>query len=392
MNLQDISEIVTGLVLNHRLSPETVDVTKLMSPYGEVVVDIQNGKTLEDIVNSKGLEPVKVAIEAAEALGNKVPADWSKILDLSYREEWAARLLERQVKRLRRGEGMDVSAVTEALEAVTSGGLEFTTADKVDPEEAVWLATQYEPLDRHLGGVVKSGLNIFAAPPGTGKTALLLKLISAKAKEHKYTLLFSVEMTSGQIVKRLLEISDLTMEERAYIILVDQPVTITDICTMSTRLAALFPLEYIAVDFADLVLDDDEDEANVTQVYRKLTRLAKKLKIAVLLLAQLSREYVGGIPKIHHIRWSGLAEALGALIILIYNPKRTFSNMGKDERLPLVYGIGYLIVGKSRFGSLSAGEVVNGVQKRGGGIGAIPVGWDGGKAWDDDSGEWISLE
>lgn len=138
--------------------------------------------------------------------------------------------------------------------------------------------------------------------------------------------------------------------------------------------------QYICMDFADLMLEREEDEQSVGYIYRKCATLAKKTNTQVILISQLSRAYVGGLPRVHHIRWSGLAEAMAALILLLYNPNQIFANQGKDNRLPDIPGMGYIIQGKSRFG-----------YKMEGGVGAVQVEWDGKQAWGHQSMGWYPL-
>ena len=213
----------------------------------------------------------------------------------------------------------------------------------------------------------------------TGKTSLLVKLMGCAVQAGKKVCLISLEMTNGQIVNRFIETSGLTLEERSRIISAEDRMTLDEVYMKVSRLAALEELHFIGVDFADLLLDSAEDEASVAHVYRTMAKLAKATGVPVILLSQLNREYVGGIPRIHNLRYSGLAEAMGALILLLYNPGQTWSKLGEDPRLPIHAGCGYIIVGKSRFGY------------REGGLGAIEVEWDGLSSFGLESKGWYSL-
>jgi len=79
------------------------------------------------------------------------------------------------------------------------------------------------------------------------------------------------------------------------------------------------------------------------------------------------------------LRWSGLAEAMGALIILIYNPNQTFATQTKDDSLPTVSGRAYLLAAKSRFGFKE------------GNPGAIQVDFDGKTSWGRESYGYFNL-
>jgi replicative DNA helicase len=169
-------------------------------------------------------------------------------------------------------------------------------------------------------------------------------------------------------------------EEKKNIILCDEQMDAEELYTYGCQLAALHPdLYFIGVDFADLLVSGEEDDAKVGRIYRTMAKLAKVTHVPVMLLSQLNREYVGGIPRITNLRYSGLAEAMGALIFLLYNPGQVWVKQGGDERLPVRDGRAYIIVGKSRFGF------------REGGVGAIEVNWNGINSWGEEDFSWRDL-
>ena len=109
-----------------------------------------------------------------------------------------------------------------------------------------------------------------------------------------------------------------------------------------------------------------------------LAMLAKKTGIPVLLICQLNRStYVSGMPRINHIRYSGMAEMMAAMIILVYNPNNILADGTDSKALPPVEGKGYLIEGKSRFGFKHHSP------------GAAQVDWDGLMGWGVDAGDWF---
>ena len=68
----------------------------------------------------------------------------------------------------------------------------------------VGVPTGYADLDQILGGLRKSDLIILAARPSAGKTALGLAIASHAAKASVPVGIFSLEMSVGQLVQRLL--------------------------------------------------------------------------------------------------------------------------------------------------------------------------------------------
>ena len=382
---QDASEIVCGLVLKQRLNPETINTSTLFPPYDVAVSMIAQGHDATDVIDKIGLAPVQTCIQASEMVDNRLPADWVTILETASGRADSSSVFKRAAEKLAKGEDPNYGDITASLERLQrGGGSSFITLDKVDASEAVWRKTYYPPFDLHLGnasssGIPDAGLTIIGAPPGTGKTSLLVKLMGGAVRAGKKVCLVSLEMTNAQIVNRFIETSGLTMEERSRIISAEDSMSLDELYSKVSRLAALEDLHFIGVDFADLLLESADEEGNVAHVYRTMAKLAKSTGVPVILLSQLNREYVGGIPKIHNLRYSGLAEAMGALIILLYNPGTIWGNMGTDPRLPIHDGKGYIIIGKSRFGY------------REGGVGAMEVGWDGETAWGDESYGWYPL-
>jgi replicative DNA helicase len=156
-----------------------------------------------------------------------------------------------------------------------------------------------------------------------------------------------------------------------------------EVSAEASRKVALDGVECIIIDFADLMLHTAEEESTVALLYRSMAKLAKTAGVPVLLLSQLNRQYTerGGVPRIHNIRWSGLAEAMAALIILIYNPRQIYGAPPSSGKADLVVPENHaaLIVGKSRFGFKQ------------GGVGAIIVPWDGELAWGDEALTWQAM-
>jgi hypothetical protein len=358
-----------------------------MPPYDKLISALKDGKDVTDLVDTIGMAPLTAADEASKRVDNKLPADWMALLEKSASRAEAASAFLRAGKALEKGEDVDVGRLTEAVGKINSNKLKFVTGDMIDDQDINWVRTYYAPIDKHLGnfdpakgsGFPEAGLVIVGAPPGTGKTSLMVKIFGEAAKAGKKSAIFSLEMTNSQIIKRMIEVSGLTKEERSNILVSDEQVDVEEVYAYGCQLASLHDLQFIGIDFADLLVSGDEDDAKVGKVYRVCAKLAKVTKVPVLLLSQLNREYVGGIPRITNLRYSGLAEAMGALIFLLYNPGTTWTKMGTDDRLPVHPGRAYLIAGKCRYGF------------REGTVGAIEVGWDGLNAWSDQSFGWRDL-
>jgi len=256
---------------------------------------------------------------------------------------------------------------------------------EVEPLKEAWVPSYYPPIDEIVGGLPIGGLMIIAGPAGLGKTTLCLEMMMSAAKEGKYVAFFSLEMTSPQISLRMMEVeANLSMEDRARIHVSEGAYTAEEVYASASRLVAANPkVELIGIDFADLLVEGEEKTAKASAIYRAFALMAKKLGRPVVLLSQLNRQvYEGGVPRIHHIRFTGLAEALASLVLLVYNPSRVWAVSGvgiKSNPLAFFEDSVYLVVGKSRFGMRESH------------IGAILVDWNGGAGWGMTSRGYFDL-
>jgi replicative DNA helicase len=174
----------------------------------------------------------------------------------------------------------------------------------------------------------------------------------------------------------MLDLSPINQQERSNILICDDILKPSQVSSVAT----LIPddLHFIGVDFAELMLagGSDRTESAMAEVYSTLVYTAKTLNVPIVLLSQLSRSYQGGLPQITHLRYTGMAEALASLILLLYNPFAIFASQDSQGALPKQRGKGYVIVGKTRYGHNSMNQVTSGRF-------AIQLDWDGKGGWGD---------
>src|SRR5574340_709063 len=392
MKHSDISEIFAGLLLDGKIAAEYVLPNYLAPPYDLICSHLRDGRDAAYIIDKVGLMPVVSARQASATIGDTL--DLQTLLAqllVSYRREQQIITLEKEVKRLRKGEDLDVAKIVTLIDETENYAGQYIHLDKVNHDPAIWRRTFYAPIDEHCGdpedlsnsGVPDSGLVVVGGPTDTGKTSMIAKIIAGCAAENKVTLVYTLEMTTGQIARRILQValSPLTDEQKHTVIICDRIMSVDEVYTDAMRLCTTDKVYAIFIDFSDMLVEEKEDEQSMAYVYRRCASLAKENTSGapVFLLAQLNRNYTGGVPKINHLRYSGMAEAVASLIFLIYNPNQIYATSIKDNSLPAIGGSGYIINGKSRFGY------------REGSPGAIRVKFDGKTAWGEDSMGWVAL-
>lgn len=219
------------------------------------------------------------------------------------------------------------------------------------------LATGFKDMDTMLSGLQKSDLIIIAARPSIGKTTLALDIARMSGVLHgKSILIFSLEMSSQQLVDRMLsaesrvnawnlrtgrlssdrEFSQLrdSLDKlaKAQIFIDDQPGnSIVRMKALARRLKAEKGLDLVVVDYLQLMTTSKNYDSmvnQVTEISRSLKSLAKELDVPVLALSQLSRavESRGGKPRLSDLRDSGSIEQDADVVMFIHREDK-----GKDE-------------------------------------------------------------
>jgi len=374
----DRSEIVIGLILNGELDANLVNADDFYPPYNEVVATLRKGGTQEDVITKHGFSSIQAATLAANAVtadkeqAKHKPIDWLNLLEQAASYYKYGQELSLMADKLMMGQPIDPGKMLQFISELDLGHRALTPLDRVEPEAGQWIRTGYAPIDEYVGGVPKAGLTVVVGGTGIGKTTLALRIglemvrlyNGKKQKRHKDKLyfdspiekgkvaIFSLEMLLSQVMARYLNLDHtITKEERSRLLASESAYTVGEIYAVAARTAANENLKAIIIDFADMLVEGEQSEAVMGVIYRSLAVLAKTTGVPVILICQLNRnQYQGGIPKINHIRYSGMAEMMSALILILYNPSATVADVNANSILPFYPDKGYIIVGKSRFG------------------------------------------
>ena len=210
--------------------------------------------------------------------------------------------------------------------------------------------TGFFGINRLTSGLQRGALNIIAARPSMGKTALAMNIARNVAVKTKLpVLVFSLEMGAEQLAMRLLSaesrinLQDLfngtfgnndwrTLQEAAST-LIEAPLYIDDSSVLTTiemkarsrRFKAkhgelgLIVVDYLQLMSASRTMDNKQNE--VAEISRGLKAIARELEVPVIALSQLSRAVESRnekTPQLSDLRDSGAIEQDADLVALLY--------------------------------------------------------------------------
>ena len=235
-------------------------------------------------------------------------------------------------------------------------------------------------IDKVTLGWQESDLVIIAARPSMGKTAFVLTMARNMAVDHHIPVaFFSLEMSSKQLVKRLLvsetglssekirggkrllDYELVQLHERikdlsaAPLFIDDTPsISIYELRSKVRRLVRNAGVKLIIIDYLQLMTGPPElrgmREQEVSNISRSLKAIAKEMSIPVIALSQLSRdvEKRGGnkIPQLSDLRESGAIEQDADIVMFIHRPD--YYGTEDDGAVP---GQAQIIIAKHRNGS-----------------------------------------
>ncbi|HYF31831.1 MAG TPA: replicative DNA helicase [Chitinophagaceae bacterium] len=255
-------------------------------------------------------------------------------------------------------------------------------------EDITGVPSGFASMDRVTYGWQNTDLIILAARPSVGKTAFALNLArNAALHPTKPTPvgIFSLEMSAGQLVQRILAAESEIMLEKiargkleehemkqlyargiqrlaqAPIFIDDTPaLNIFELRAKCRRLRNKHNIGMIIIDYLQLMSGTSENrnsnrEQEISKISRDLKGLAKELGIPIIALSQLSREVEkrkegNKMPQLSDLRESGAIEQDADMVMFLYRPEYydiTSNELGESNR-----GETHVRVAKHRNGSL----------------------------------------
>jgi replicative DNA helicase len=282
----------------------------------------------------------------------------------------------------------DISANKTTSDLVPVKDLVLSAYDKIEyrcnhKDELSGVRTGFDKLDMLLNGLNKSDLIILAARPAMGKTALALNIAQNVAINEKVPVcIFSLEMSAGQLVQRMLcshaevdsqrvktgqmlqkdweKISNAMSDfEQAPIYIDDTSnCSLTDIRTRCRRLKSQQKdLGLILIDYLQLMEGGGKEDRlqQISAMSRGLKILAKELDVPIICLSQLSRAVESRNdkrPMLSDLRASGSIEQDADIVIFIY--REEYYNKAESEEEERIKaqnkGLSEIIIAKHRNG------------------------------------------
>lgn len=263
----------------------------------------------------------------------------------------------------------DIYAISDMIED-TIEKLEKLFNNK---EQITGVPTGFIDLDKITNGMQNSDLVIIAGRPAMGKTAFALNIaLNAARKANSSVAIFSLEMSSQQLVQRLLSsearidasklrsgklykedwdnLTTASSELNELKLFIDDTpaINVTELRAKCRRLKRESGLDMVIIDYLQLMSGGKSDnrEQQISEISRSLKALAKELDIPVLALSQLNRSVEGRNdkrPMPSDLRESGAIEQDADIIIFLYRDE-VYHKDSNDK------GIAEIIIAKHRHG------------------------------------------
>lgn len=265
----------------------------------------------------------------------------------------------------------DVMSIKELL------GEEYQRLEEIYKNTDLYssITSGYPSLDKMISGFNPSDLIIIAARPSMGKTAFALNTAFNAAKAGKSILIFSLEMSSSQILQRLLSIkSGIGIQKirngflndddwkklgnasnflgNFHINIADIPnITVMEMRAAARRMKAAGKLDMIIIDYLQLIkgsnLRIENRQQEISEISRSLKGLARELDVPVIALSQLSRaveQRADRRPMLSDLRDSGAIEQDADIVAFLYRDGYY------NEKNDITKGDTEIIIGKQRNG------------------------------------------
>lgn len=252
--------------------------------------------------------------------------------------------------------------------------------NEYDKKSESMVKTGYKGIDYLIGGLQGGNYMILAGSTGMGKTAMALNLVINVLNQNKKVLLFSLEMTTEELLSRIIanlmdipaaglrnrQLSENEMNKYINFIssnefkriesLLKIPVTNNLNISKIEQIVRKSQADIVFIDYLGLIRSDNQRQTTyeqISDISRRLKLLAIETNKPFVVLHQLNRDMKSRAdkrPQLSDIRDSGKIEQDADFITFVYRPAYFNPEADKTEM--------QFIVGKSRHTG-GAGQTAN---------------------------------
>ena len=298
-----------------------------------------NVKSYAGIVHEKAVK--RRLIKVNEEIENRCYADTDGMDELlSETEEKIFRILEaRGASEIRSIEEVTVNVMERIHAAFMNGG------------SVAGIPTGFIDLDQKTAGLQPSDLVLIAARPSMGKTAFVLNIVEhAALKKGLKCMVFSLEMSSEQLVNRLLSMESgidaqkmrngqltstdfdqlleaaVRVSGASNLVIDDTPgISVAEVRSRCRKQKLEHGLDLVIIDYLQLMSGSskksDNRQQEISEISRNLKALAREMKAPVVALSQLSRaceQRPDHRPMLSDLRESGAIEQDADVVMFLY--------------------------------------------------------------------------
>jgi len=229
------------------------------------------------------------------------------------------------------------------------------------------LQSGYSDLDRMLMGGFKAGdMILIAARPSMGKTSLLMNILENIAVGRKIPVgMFSMEMTRSALTLRMIcsrarvnfqSVTEGFMRDSDFprmalsagairsapLYIDDTPaLSILQLRARARRMVQKWKIKALGVDYLQLANSTskrarENRQIEVSEISSGIKALAKELKIPIIVLSQMNRQFEQGVkrlPRLSDLRESGSLEQDSDVVGLLYKPQEDDAENENSEVL-----------------------------------------------------------
>jgi replicative DNA helicase len=213
---------------------------------------------------------------------------------------------------------------------VLSGVYDYAVERKKTPGRVWGMSTGFPDWDRLTGGLHRGQTTIISAPPGMGKTTLVMQVARNVAEKHGVVVhelemdkrdlgiktfaaecgITTYEINSGFVPAEKWERMVQTLERFEYpksrMVINDTPgITTGQLRANVARLARQMDIGLLVVDYVNLLADRDtkDENENIALKLRRLRDIAREFNIALLTIQSMTKEGMDEVtPKLNSMR------------------------------------------------------------------------------------------